>query len=545
MQILSHNDKPDYAKTQSILENTIPIYFDARLLKEEYEISLTNKEESIIRLQQIRDQAIVDKINFLDKNTDRFNNQNNTEIKIGLTNLKQTKLNPNSPAQILEILLDVYDIPKGFLTDKGKLTTKTEVITKYNLKAKNPFITALLEYKTSTNTVKSITDVVNHSFPTNEVNKDDHQLLGIKPNWGTTVSSRFTTSKPNLQNLTASIKSMNCAKKGYKTVSIDIKQQEVIIFFSYVLKEPNILKALRRDTADYYMTIAKFCIARDCLLEVLSEHCNKYNNNQEEIIKANETKLLQQVTHKYLDQSIISLQHKKGRFGLEYEVNKKALYDFTDLVLVLSQGLKSKNRELIKQIDAKLKSWNDLVLEEAVYRFANKEIDKSQRNSYKTAILMTMYGAGVDSISEEVGYPVANSMKDMVTSSQSYLDREKEIKTLIKNKKLTVESAFGTKSYIEDKGYGYKFRCFFNRPTQTTGADLLAFTLVNLYKWKEENNITDDMIAVTYSIYDEINCHVREDLLHLVPTIKGFTEFKIADWSPLYSEVAIGDYNNG
>lgn len=545
MQVLTYNDRPDYAAAYATLNNAIPIYYDSEHIKEEYEVAEAKAEKLADKMLQLKNNAIKIKAMNMSKN---INENNRQEIICEIRKLdKELKgsFNPNSPKQLKTILFDIYGIDESQFTDKGKVTTQGEYLERYYCKTKHEFIGALIEYRDYISTLKGLNDIIMHSTDTGFYNKAGHKLVGCKPKWGNTVSSRFTTSTPNIQGLKRSLKKLNSAKKGYKVLSIDIRQQEAVIYFSTVVKEPHVVEALKRDSKDYYMTIAKFCTARDCLLEVLAKYCREYNYDIENILQANNTHLLKKVTNKSLDNDQVTLEHKNGRFNLKFSPNSNALYDYTNKILILAHGLNQNNPELTERINRKLKEWNDVVLEEAIYKYLNTEIDSTRRDLFKLAIIMTMYGASLSSVTIKVGEEVAESLFDMIRSSDAYKETDKYAKAAIRSGNLTIHSAFGTASNIENKGYGYKHRCFFNRPTQTTGADLISFTLNSFEKWRKENNLTDNEVALTYSVYDEVNIHIREDLLNLVPQIKAFTEFKVEDWPLLYSEVAIGDYNNG
>lgn len=548
MQVLSYSDRPNYSRALRALNEASPIYYDMKRMSDEFVMARKVIDMKFKQLNILRDIAIDKKIRELNGSLGTISVMEEAQTHSMISNLKKVKLkpfNPNSPKQIATILFDAYDIPSSNFILKGKVSTAGDLLEEYYSKTKHEFIGALLEYREHVSTLRGLTDILSHAAKTDLVSNTGNAMIEVKPTWGSTVSSRFTTSNPNIQGLKKSVKAFNCAREGYKLLSIDIKQQEVVIYFNTVVKEPNILRAFKRDSKDYYMTIAKFCIARDCLLKTLSKYCTSYDNDEESLLKANRTKLLRNVRHKSLDNNSISLEHKIGRFELEYKVNPEALYDYTDRILVLAPGLKSKDKALIERINNKLDQWGDDVLTEAVYMFANTDVDSTKRADYKQAILMTMYGASLAALSTEIDPLVAESLQDMIKSSKAYIDKEKEAKVCIKSKKLIVSSAFGTLSTIEDRTYGYKLRCLFNRPAQTTGADLTAFMITAFEDWKAKRGYTDDIVALTYSVYDEVNFHIRNDMLHLESEIKAFTEFQIEDWSPIYSESFIGDYNNG
>lgn len=541
--LTSGTDIPDYERAYSLLQNTVPIYYDAILLKEEIKMAITEKENCLNKLIELRNSQINNLIGSLKElaSTD----YEKSALISRYAKLRDTTLNPNSTNQIKEILIDIYGLDQDNFMYRNKVSTKASILDDVYEKTKNPFIGALKEYRDYDNTIKGLTDILNFSSETDYVNIDNHPIIAVKPIWGNTVSSRFTTKNPNIQGLKRELRVINTARKGYKILSIDIRQQELVIYFSTIANEPYLLKTFAKYDKDYYMTITRFCQARDILLKNLSLYCEEKNYNKDLILKLNETALLKRVNYNNLDDNTPTLESKNGRYNLKYSYNNKVLSELAYKSLVLSEALQSGNKDVINKIMAKLYSWNDVVFSKSVKDLSKLDIDDSKRAGYKLATIMSMYGASIDAIKEKVDGEIVESLFDMIKSSDEYKAYDKYARYNIKQGNLIVKSAFGTQSIIENRNFGYAHRCFFNRPTQTTGADITSFILTKFDDFRKAKGLPEEDIAISYSLYDEVNIHIKDDLLYLVPEIMNIMEFKINDWIPMYAEYAIGDYNNG
>ena len=143
--------------------------------------------------------------------------------------------NPNSPKQLLGVLLSNLKIPKSYLTEKGKLTTKKEVLEKAvekldkrkNLKV---FVQQLLD-------LRSINKIVGtYLNPLYMRANDNAGIVYCNINPADSRTGRMTSTNPNLQNVPRPVsieqkhnpvrKCFTC-RPGFCNLFFDYKQMEM------------------------------------------------------------------------------------------------------------------------------------------------------------------------------------------------------------------------------------------------------------------------------------------------------------------------------
>jgi len=138
--------------------------------------------------------------------------------------------NPNSEASVIKAMNKLgLEVPEV----KGKKTTREEFISKI----KHPFVTTLLEYRAASKAASTYgKEFLNNIHPLTGRIHTDYRQIGAD-------TGRFSSSKPNLQNIPKDSKFRRCfiAPHGYSLISADFSSQEIMVM-AEVSRDKNLLK---------------------------------------------------------------------------------------------------------------------------------------------------------------------------------------------------------------------------------------------------------------------------------------------------------------
>jgi DNA polymerase I len=178
------------------------------------------------------------------------------KLESSIYGLAGQKFNISSPKQLAEVLNDNgVELP---MTDKGNLSAKFDVLVKID----NPLVKAILDYRHDTKLLSTYIE------PFSIIGDEIHCNLNAQG----TVTGRFSSSNPNIQNIPRSDKDIRkgfIIPEGYCLAGLDYKQMEYRVFADYT-KSPEIIYQLNNGV-DYHTLIA------NQLKDVLSNIKTKYD----------------------------------------------------------------------------------------------------------------------------------------------------------------------------------------------------------------------------------------------------------------------------
>ncbi|BAF60339.1 DNA polymerase I - 3'-5' exonuclease and polymerase domains [Pelotomaculum thermopropionicum SI] len=168
------------------------------------------------------------------------------ELKGELAEVEKTlvahfgEINFNSPAQLAEVLYDRLGLPQG-------KERSTDVKTLKGLKGRHPGIEPLLKYRELTKLLGTYVEALPHQL------KADGRIHGSF-NQVATVTGRFASREPNLQNLPPRARRLIVAPKGWLLLGIDFSQIEPRIL-AHMSGDPHFREPYLKGE-DLYSTLA-------------------------------------------------------------------------------------------------------------------------------------------------------------------------------------------------------------------------------------------------------------------------------------------------
>lgn len=154
-------------------------------------------------------------------------------------------LNPNSPIQLQDVLFKKLKLKSQVKTKAGALSTGDDVLKRLSVRyPDNRFITLLRDYRKQSTRYKTFIK---------ELRIDTDSRVRSQFSLHTVVTGRYSSSNPNLQNLPLRtdpegyIRGMYTASPGYKIVTADYSQLELVIF-AILSGDPEWIQAFKDGT---------------------------------------------------------------------------------------------------------------------------------------------------------------------------------------------------------------------------------------------------------------------------------------------------------
>jgi hypothetical protein len=295
------------------------------------------------------------------------------------------------------------------------------------------------------------------------------------------------------------------APRGWKVFSFDVRQQEVIIFFCGVLKNPIMIQILKQTPSDMYTGITRAALTRKLVIDTVNTRVAPY------VAADNITAIPQNAE--------FANYVKRTEFGyLAFDGARKPVID-TDAVF-----------------GALLR-----------YLVPENYVDSASRDGYKVAILAGGYGATKGTLEYQAGKEIGDNLYDLLHSipeMKALIQRGQEY---IKSGNRAVYTLFGTPRILEDArgGFDYLVRAFINTPVQGTGADFLSFMITDINQYLLDNGLGYEQFRIMYPKHDEIVGLIREDAVDKMEDLISNITYQVEDWLPMRLKWKIGDVYEG
>ena len=166
-----------------------------------------------------------------------------------------------------------------------------------------------------------------------------------------------------------------------------------------------------------------------------------------------------------------------------------------------------------------------------------KKINEDVRSKFKTAWLATSYGASIPTISRQIGKDNAKIFFDAYNVKLPQIGKlQDDIKRRIARGDYSCESYFGRERNIDYRG-GYTGRAMLNNPIQMTGSDILSFAIEDIQRYKEVNNLGDDILRIYWTVHDEIILLVKKGYEEHCKNIAKTICYRVDNWIPFKVKV--------
>ena len=331
------------------------------------------------------------------------------------------------------------------------------------------------------------------------MDNEDNPLKMVTPIFERKSTSRYYSNSPNIQALSNSLRSIIKAPKGYKVLSIDVKQQEPVIFFNWLIPNKNMLRVLRESIEDNYMGITRVCLSRQALL-------NKINPR---------------------------LKHYEETGNFDGALTDEQLGKYVRPTL---QGRTATKNGKILLLEGVI---FDYIFDNLVDKSC---VDKTLRSNYKTAILAGGYGGSEGLLAWKTTKEIGSNLFHLLHNIPEMIDYEEKSKRYINSGNRVFLSAFGTSRILDEKkGFDYMRRCAINTPIQTTAADMLSFAIQDINQWTLDNKYTTNDLRLLYPRHDEVLYYIKDNILDRAAEVADLLSLQVEDWTPILVEYSYND----
>lgn len=410
-------------------------------------------------------------------------------------------LNLNSPQQLLSYLLYDLDLSENDLKYKGKVTTGVEVLKRVAEKYDIQILREIVTYKQLTSSSKSLKEIANFARYTDLKDNFGNQLAVCFPLFERRVTSRYYSNSPNIQGLANIYRELICAPKGYKIMSLDVKQQEPIIFFFGMLRNPVMMDIISKNPKDVYLALTSAALTRKYMIEQIKHKLETYSfRNQVNSISP--------------DSNLFRYLVTKGDGNLELN---------NDGTPIIDDGVIFNN--LAKNL------------------IPMEKVKPHERDMYKIGILSGGYGASESSLIETTNRDVGSNWYRLLNTIPEYVTYKQYAENYLRRGGDIVLSLFGTPRKInKSKSINANLRVMINSPVQGSGADMQAFAFEDLYKWTLAKNYTHKDVRLLFPRHDEHLIMFREEIEDEMEEVKGLYELQVEDWLPIRVSKSINYY---
>lgn len=426
----------------------------------------------------------------------------NTEAQI--FQLAGRQFNVNSGAEYSNVLINTFKVPERLLTRRGKVTVNKDVLAEVQKVMNVPIIDLVNKSKSLSKKLSSLDGdrgIIKFLIPTDLRSASGDRLGGVIPKISLLETGRYQFTNPSIGNLTPYVMELITAPKGYKIISLDVRQQEPTILLNGILNCNHFKKLFNDNLEDKYVAITKFCLAQEQVLEQI----DNFVRDRQQI---RDTDWVYPFLKKDIQTGLIQVYKKSPVIDYVY-LNKYIMQHVVDDVTPTVED----------------------------------------RNGYKVALLSGSYGANEATIKRTAGEKVGASFYRMLNNLPELVDYRDRAGMALKNGMDKIYTVFGTEIKLSDfdkdgnrRDFNTKMRLAVNYPTQGTGADMLKFAIVDFYNWTKEQGISPQDARILTTRHDELVLMVKEDLVDRIDEIKGLVELQVEDWAPILVKPIIGDY---